>query len=103
MARTRSLGSKIGMGYAAILVLTVAMALVSSYSLRRVVGEMDRLVSVHARNGILAERLLAISEARASSARAFLVTRNPMFVERVQKGREDFDALLAQLGRRTTN
>jgi methyl-accepting chemotaxis protein len=103
MARSRSLGSKIGMGYAAILVLTVAMALVSAYSLRRVVREMEQVVSLYARNGILAERLLAISEARASSARGFLVTRNPIFLERVNKGREEFDALVAQLARRTSS
>lgn len=97
MARHWTFGQKVAAGFAVSVVLTVAMGAVSVYTLRRVVADKDRVIDVNAQLMIDAEKLRVLSEERAATLRAFLLLREPRFLQDLQTNRTTFDAELTAL------
>jgi methyl-accepting chemotaxis protein len=101
MARNWTFGRKVGGGFALIVLLAVVMGVVAVYSLRSVVAAKDRVITSNAPLLIQAESLNGLEERAAANARAFLLTREERFLERLREARTEGDAALADLKRLT--
>lgn len=78
--RHRTFGQKIGMGLAAVAMLTVMIGIVSVVALRSVVVGKDRVIAVHAANLSETHELVAQVTDSVSSVRGFLLTRDDRFM-----------------------
>ena len=99
MARNWTFGQKLGAGFAAILVLAVAVGVIAVYSLRTVVASKDEVITIHAETVILLEQTYGAFEAKVAGVRGFLITGEEHFVAKLQEAREDMLRHLADLRR----
>jgi methyl-accepting chemotaxis protein len=92
---------KLAAGFAVVVLLGVAVTAVSVAALREVVASKDEVINVDARHMTLAERLNTLSFRKANDARAFLMTRDPRYLEALRTTRTEMrgviDAIRADL------
>jgi CHASE3 domain sensor protein len=100
MARNWTFGQKVGAGFALIVLLAVAMGVVAVYALRSVVASNDRVMTGLVPLLIDAERFSGIQDASAAAARAFFLTREERFLERLRETRAESDTILDRLKQR---
>lgn len=97
MAGDWSFGQKMGIGFAGVLVLTVATSLLAIRSIRAVVGRMDHTLSVYARNALLSEKMLAMAERKASAGRGYLLHPEDSYLGTIRETRQEFLGCLRTL------
>jgi methyl-accepting chemotaxis protein len=90
-----------GTGFASILVLTIAIAIISIYALKAVVADKDLVINVNAKNRIDAENLDSAAEGKVAAARGYILTRNEERFEDMREARLEFKKTLEQLKSRT--
>ncbi len=97
MARNVTFGKKVGLGFVATVVLTIAIALVAIHALHSVVASKDRVIEVNAKLLLEAQRLDSATERKSAAVRGFLLTREDKFLEQFRRARDEFADLLNQL------
>jgi methyl-accepting chemotaxis protein len=97
MAGTWTIGRKLAVGFAAIVVLAVLIAGIGVYGLRRVVAEEEQLLSVHAQALHDAEELHAAFEGKIAEVRGFFFTRDEHFLALMREHRARFMTVLERL------
>jgi methyl-accepting chemotaxis protein len=97
MRREWTFGMKIGLGFALLALLTVAIGLVTVYALRTVVEAKDRVINVNAALLADAQELRTLVERKGGSSRGFMLTREERFVAEVEQTRREFAAVLARV------
>lgn len=90
---------KTAAAFAAIVALALAVAVVSAVALRNVVARKDRVIDIAARRLVVAEKLQAASFSKANEARAYLMVRDPTYLENLRRARADFRTELEALKR----
>jgi methyl-accepting chemotaxis protein len=97
MGSRLTFGRKLAAGFAAVVVLTLAVAVVAVISLREVVESKDEVIERDARRMVLTERLNALSFKKANDARAFLMTRDRAYVDALHATRAEMRKVLEVL------
>lgn len=95
MQRKWTFGQKLGVGFAVLLSLTIAIGFIAVYGLRAVVASKDHVITVTGQNLIDAGRLDAAAERK--SARGFLLTRDARFLDDMREARQEFVSILEHL------
>lgn len=95
-------GQKISAGFAVIVALTIAIGVLSVYTLRDVVASKDRIIAVNSQLLLDAERLNGRSEEVAASFRGFLLTSDERFLDQQREFRQQSAAIVERLKRHTT-
>lgn len=88
---------KLAAGFAAVVLVALTVAGVAVFALRQVVDSKDRVVDFAARRMLAAERLNTLSFEKANDARAFLMTRDPRYLEALRATRTRMRGLLDEL------
>src|SRR3990170_9155730 len=99
MGRHWTFSQKVGASFALLVTLAVVMGVVAFLALRTVVSSKDRVIEVDGQLLIDAQELHAGREAKGSSAREFMLTRNEEAVSAMQTARAGFLTALARLKR----
>jgi methyl-accepting chemotaxis protein len=97
MTRSWTFGQKIATGFAAVVALAILLSGIAAFALKTVVASKDRVLEVNARNLIDAERLRSATERKGSAARAYFLTREATFLERMKSARGEFTAIITDL------
>ncbi len=92
-----SFGQKISAGFAAIIVLTVAVSAVAVISLQQVVASKDRIITVDTPLLADTERMRAALTREVAAARAFYLTREERYADELQQARADFKTIIDRL------
>jgi methyl-accepting chemotaxis protein len=95
--RRWTFGRRVASGFAATVLLTILIDLVSIYALRVVVSSKDRVINVNAQILIESEQLNTAMERKASALRGYLFARDERFVDELRAARIDIVATLARL------
>jgi methyl-accepting chemotaxis protein len=93
----RTVGQKLGLGFAATLALTVAIGAIAVYALQNVVESKDRVVIVDAPQLADAQALRAARETKGSESRGFLLTREEQFLAKMQTARAEIAKVIERL------
>ena len=88
---------KIGLGFTALVLLTVTLGALAVTALRGVVEAKDRVIGVNAHALVLTERLNATLERKVAQSRGFLLSREPRFLDEVRSARSDFEELARRM------
>src|SRR6266511_2923641 len=99
MNGTWTFSRKLVAGFALMLVAALAVALVSVLALREVVSRKDHVIDIAARRLVDTERLHALSFKKANEARAFLMTRDPKYLEVFRATRAELRSKIETLRR----
>lgn len=97
MNRSWTFGKKIAAGFAAVVLLSLLLSVISVYALRTVVSSKDRVLHVNSQNLVDAERLRTTTERRGGALRGFLLTRDEQFLGELAAARADFATTFARL------
>src|SRR5687767_2913416 len=97
MTRHWTFGQKVGAGFAATVLLTVAIGALAVYALNVVVRSKDDVINVDAALLLNAQRLTVAIEKKGSASRGFFLTGDDQHLENVRQEREAFIAVLSQL------
>src|SRR5258706_14002561 len=97
MPRNLTFGKKIGLGFASIVAITLAIGLVSVHALRSVVAGKDRVIDVNAHLMLEAERLQSLTESKSSAARGFLLSLEESLMDQMLRARGELPAPLPAL------
>jgi len=92
-------GQRLAAGFAVTVGLAVAIGVVSVYALRAVVASKDKVITVNAQNLGDAEKLRASLERKVATFRAFLLTSEEQYLERMREARSEFTTILEKLKR----
>jgi methyl-accepting chemotaxis protein len=85
---------KLFLGFAAVVLVALAVAAVAIYALRQVVATKDEVIDVAAIRMVHSERLRALSFRKANEARAYLLTRDPLRLAAMREARAQFRSVL---------
>ncbi len=97
MANSWTFSRRLFVSFAALAVLTIIMAFVTQYSIRRVVNEKDSVIDVNAR-ALAGARSLQAATARTSAAsRGYIITSDADFLHKVQENDTLFTETLRNL------
>jgi CHASE3 domain sensor protein len=96
MTRHWTFGQRLSAGFAATVVLAMAIGIVAIFALRNVVASKDRVIDVNAQLLMGAQELRSLAERKGGEARGFLLTRE----ERFLTGMRDTRAQLTQVAER---
>ncbi len=91
-------GQKLAAGFAAVVLLAVAVTVIAVVALRQVVASKDRVIDRDARQMILAEQLDTRSFEKANDARGFLMTGDRRYLEALSATRGEMRKLIERLG-----
>ena len=97
MARSWTMGRKIGAGFAISLTLSLAIGGVAVWALSTVVAAKDHALNVNAALLVDAERYQGAFDRKASDIRGYLLTRNAEFLAEHRAERETMKKLAARL------
>lgn len=92
-----SFGQRIGAGFAAVVVIAVAMAALSLFSTQAVLNSNTKLVAVFGENLIDTNRLATFEARRAVAIRGFLLSGTPFHLQRITEARTNFETTMARL------
>jgi methyl-accepting chemotaxis protein len=95
--RSWTFGRRVASGFAAIVLLTILIGVMSTYALRIVVSTKDHVINVNAQILIASEQLDGMIERKGAALRGFLLSRDERFVDELRGVRADIAALLARL------
>ncbi len=101
MTRTRSIGQKIGAGFALMVLLVGSMATIAVLALRDVSEAKDAVLTDDADNLTLAASMNAVIEEKSSSLRGYILTRDNASLENYRKSRAEFFDYLGKLRQRS--
>lgn len=90
-------GQRIGAGFAATVVLAIAIGAVAVVALRSVVASKDRVIDVNARLLAGAQEVRSRAERKVGEARGFLLTREERFLAGMRDARAQFTQIAGQL------
>ena len=90
---------KLAGGFALVVLLALAVAAVAVYALRGVVRDKDAVIDLAGHRVVLSERLDALSFQKANDARAFLMTRDPRYLDALHDTRAKMLAVIEDLAR----
>jgi len=99
MIRHWTFARKISAGFALVVALALAIALVSVFALRGVVAGNERLSSLNFQSLLDTERLHAALERKVAAGRGFMLSRDERLLERSREARSLFLALVDKLKR----
>jgi CHASE3 domain sensor protein len=102
MGRRTSYGQKLAIAFALTIALVIATGVVGVVTLRDVVAAKDRVITVDTQVLADAERLRTASERQVATVRRFLISREPVALERLAAARADLAAILERLQARVT-
>jgi methyl-accepting chemotaxis protein len=100
MTRRWTFGRKIAVSFVVMVALTLSVVGVAVLALTNVVTSKDHVIDVNQQALIDAKTLELDTERKSAAGRAFLLTANPTFLDRIKEARDAFDANLSAL--RTT-
>ena len=90
MGRRWTFGQKLALGFAVMVSLTILMAAIAVYSLKRVVASKDRVLAVNAQNLIDAATLQTAAARKAAAVRGYMLSGDPRFLEGENEARQLF-------------
>lgn len=90
-------GQKIAAGYAAILLITLVLSVVSVYTTQTVVAEKDRLLTDYMTTRLLVERLGANAAKMMAITRGYMLTEQEEWATSMRVSRDEFVATSSQL------
>jgi methyl-accepting chemotaxis protein len=88
---------KLAAAFTAVALVALAVAAVAVLALREVVRSKDRVIDFAGHRMVLSERLNTLSFVKANEARAYLMTRDPRYLESLRSSRARFRAALDEL------
>ena len=97
MKREWTLSQKMGAGFFAVVIVTVAVALLAVRSLRSTIEAKDEVINIDARSLIVAQSLHAARQTESAANRGYLLTGSQRYLERREEARRDFQAQLDRL------
>ncbi len=97
MGGSWTFGQKVAGGFAVIVALAILVSAIAVYTLRSVVASKDRVIEVNAQSLVDAQRLLGTAERKGAAVRAYLLTREPRFLQHMDAPRADFSAAIARV------
>jgi methyl-accepting chemotaxis protein len=97
MDRRFTFSQKLAVGFSAVVLLALAVAVVAILALRQVVASKDEVINVDARRTVLAERMNALSFRKANDARGFLMTRDPRYLDALRATRAEMRTVIERL------
>lgn len=97
MGRRYTFGQRVAVGFAAACVLTLIVAGVAVFTLRRVVASKDAVIEVQARVLVLAEQLNVAAETKAGLYRGYLLTGSTSYIDEARAARQTFLLKLKEL------
>lgn len=97
MERAWSYGRKIGLGCAALVVVTMVTSLVGTIALTSVTTKMDRMLTVNVRLTMLAKGLDSSAERTAAAVRGYLLVPEDQALAATTVARQEFLNVLPQL------
>ena len=81
----------------AVVLLSVAVALIAAFALREVVRSKDHVLETAALRLVDTERLRTLSVAKANEARDYIISKNPLALQRLRDVRAELRSLLDRL------
>src|SRR5688572_30845222 len=99
MVRQWTFGQKLTASIVVLVALAFVIGIVSFVALGSVVSTKDRVIDVDAELLIDAQQAYALRESKASDARAFLLTANEQFIDRMQRSRAELVGVLDRIQR----
>jgi methyl-accepting chemotaxis protein len=103
MNGNRTFGRKLAMGLAAVVALGVLIGVVSIFALRYVVVSKDHVINVETKQLIEAESLRTSREEAGGEIRAFLLTKNEIYLDGLAQARANFAKKLNTMNTREQN
>jgi methyl-accepting chemotaxis protein len=94
--RAWSFGRKVGLGFGAVVSLTMLVGAIAILALKEVVSAKDRVLEVNARGLVNAQRIENSAEKRVSSMRGFLITGESKYLDEIQTERVETNRLFEQ-------
>jgi methyl-accepting chemotaxis protein len=99
MIRHWTFGQKISAGFAVIVALTIAIGVISVFTLRDVVASKDVIINVNAHLLLDAERLNGRRDEKSAAVRGFLLTGEERYLEQMRDARREIATIVARLKR----
>lgn len=97
MNRTWTFGQKIGFGFGIMVLFIGGIGLVAINTLKSVVRDKDRVISVNAQNMILAGKMLENIAITSTDIRGYLLTHEKEFISEIKAGEESFLVLSSEM------
>lgn len=97
MSRHYTFGQRLTAGFIGTCILTLIIAGMSIFALRRVVASKDGVIEVQGRVRLLAEQMNGAAEAKAGMYRGFLLTASPEYLEDARQARQEFQSKSREL------
>lgn len=101
MTSSWTFGQKVGSGFVVLIAMAALSGFLSVSSLREVVRVKDEVIDIHARNLVHAGSLNVAIESKSASLRGYLLSQEPVYVERMEAAREEIADRIAFLLSRT--
>lgn len=99
MTRHWTFGQKVGLGFAAIVMLALTMSIVAVHALKDVVNAKDRVIDVNAQLLIDAELMRLWFERKVANSRGYFLTGDRALLDRMRESRDQFGAALQRAKR----
>lgn len=90
-------GKKLSLGFAIMVVFIVLIGVIATTSLKTVIEDKDRVITVHAELATLSNVYLAANESLTSRIRAFVLSRDEVVLKRIQASKEERDRALGKI------
>jgi methyl-accepting chemotaxis protein len=103
MTSSWTFGQKVGLGFAILIVIAAVSGLLSVSSLREVAQVKDEVINLNARNLVHAGSLNVAIEHKSAALRGYLLSRDPVHLERMDAARKDIQGVIALLVTRASD
>jgi methyl-accepting chemotaxis protein len=97
MDRTWTFGRTISVGFAAVVALTLVMAVIALAGLHHVVQRKDEVIDTDTRLVLDVQKLLTIRDARAAANRGYLLSGQPKYLDEQYRNDDRFDAQINEI------
>ncbi len=94
-----SFSQKLAAGFAIVVLLALAVAAVAVFALRDVVERKDHVIDIAGQRLVDSERLHALSMRKAAESRAYLMTKDPRYLQNLRTARADLRGIIDTLRR----
>jgi len=94
MGRTWTFGRKLGLAFAAVMAVGLAISAVAIFALKSTIASEERIIAENATNLISAANLNASIMERMAANRGFLLTKEPVFLDEHQQCKIEFRELV---------
>jgi methyl-accepting chemotaxis protein len=100
MASSLTFGKKLGAGFAAVVLLSLAMLIVAVVALRSAIESKDQVIAVETQYLIDAEVLRAMMHKRLAAVRGFLMSGDQSLLQDIRDSRNETDEAIDRIGQR---